>query len=60
MRGLKKNDTPIIKGYEVFHNYIREHEGLDGRTPAEVCGIEINGENKCMTIIQKCESSHDW
>ena len=29
MRGLKKNDTPILTGYQIFHNYIREHEGLD-------------------------------
>jgi hypothetical protein len=22
MRGLKKMDTPILKGYEIFHNYM--------------------------------------
>ena len=52
MRGLKKEDSPILKGYQVFHNYIREHEGLDGRTPAEVCGIKVEGKNKWLTIIQ--------
>lgn len=52
MRGLKKPDTPILKGYQLFHNYIREHEGLKGKTPAEACGIEIEGENKWLTIIQ--------
>ena len=25
---------------------------LDGKTPAEVAGIQINGENKWLTIIQ--------
>ena len=50
--GLKKKDTPIVKGYQIFHNYIREHEGLEGRTPAEACGIEIEGSNKWETIIQ--------
>jgi len=30
MRGLKTKDTPILKGYQIFHNYIREHEGLKG------------------------------
>jgi len=25
MRGLKKMDTSILKGYQLFHNYIREH-----------------------------------
>jgi putative transposase len=36
MRGLKKQDTPIIEGYRIFHNYVRTHEGLDGKTPSEV------------------------
>ena len=41
-----------IKGYQIFHNYIREHEGLEGKTPAEACGIEVKGENKWITLIQ--------
>jgi putative transposase len=52
MRGLKKKDTVILKGYQIFHNYIREHEGLKGKTPAEACGIKIEGQNKWKTIIQ--------
>jgi len=26
--------------------------GLKGKTPAEVCGIEIQGDNKWKTLIQ--------
>lgn len=52
MRGLKKVDTPILKGYQIFHNYIRPHEALDGKTPSEVCGIKVEGTNKWLTIIQ--------
>jgi putative transposase len=52
MRGLKKNDTPILKGYQLFHNFIREHEGLKGKTPAEACGIKVEGKNKWFTLIQ--------
>ncbi len=52
MRGLKKSDTPILKGYQLFHNYIRPHEGLDGDAPADRAGIKVEGENKWMTIIQ--------
>ena len=37
MRGLKKTDTPVLTGYQIFHTYIREHEGLKGKTPAEAC-----------------------
>jgi len=52
MRGLKTKDTLILKGYQIFHNYIREHEGLEGRTPAEACGITVQGKNKWLTLIQ--------
>jgi hypothetical protein len=41
MRGLKKVDTPILAGYQIYHNYIRPHEGLDGKTPAEAAGIKV-------------------
>jgi len=57
MRGLKKIDTPIISGYQIFHNYIREHEALKGKTPAEACGIEVEGENKWLTMIQNASMS---
>jgi hypothetical protein len=56
MRGLKKKDTAILKGHQVSPNYIRPHEALDGKTPADVCGIEIKGENKWMTLIQNASS----
>ena len=52
MRGLKTKDTAILQGYQLFHNYIRPHEGLDGKTPSEACGITIEGENKWKTLIQ--------
>lgn len=52
MRGLKKMETPILRGYQLFHNYFRPNEGLNGKTPAEVCGINILGDNKWLTLIQ--------
>ena len=50
-------DSPLINGYEIFHNYIRTHEGLDGKTPSEACGIEVNGDNKWITLIQNASRS---
>ena len=52
MRGLKRDDTPILTGYQIYHNYVRPHMGLDGKTPAEVAGIKINGDDKWLTLIQ--------
>ena len=52
MRGLKRRRTPILSGYQIYHNYIRPHEGLNGKTPAEACGIKVEGKNKWLTLIQ--------
>ena len=52
MRGLKKTDTQILKGYQIYHNYVRPHEALDGKTPAEACGIVVEGQNKWKTLIE--------
>jgi putative transposase len=57
MRGLKRKDTPILKGYQIFHNYVRPHTALDGKTPAEACGIEFKGDNKWITLIQNASHS---
>jgi hypothetical protein len=57
MRGLKKDDTAILQGYRLFHNYIRSHEALDGKTPSEACGITIEGENKWKTLIQNASKT---
>jgi putative transposase len=52
IRGIKKSDTPILSGYQIYHNYVRPHEALEGKTPAEACGLKVEGENKWITIIQ--------
>jgi putative transposase len=59
MRGLKKVGTPILKGCQIFHNYIRVHQAL-GTTPAEKCGIEIEGGNKWLTLIQNATFKKDY
>jgi transposase-like protein len=52
MRGLKIKQTAILQGMQVYHNFIRPHEGLKGKTPAEACGIELKGDNKWIILIQ--------
>jgi len=52
MRGLKTKETAILTGYQLFHNYIRPHESLNGKTPSELCGIKVLGNNKWLTLIQ--------
>jgi transposase-like protein len=57
MRGIKKKDSVTLTGYQLFHNYIRPHSALDGRTPAQACGITINGDNKWITLIQNASKN---
>ena len=51
-RGLKKEDSAILTGLQLYHNYVRPHLALDGKTPAEAAGIDIEGNNKILTMIQ--------
>ena len=52
IRGIKKDDSPVLKGMQIHHNYIRPHQGLDGDTPADRAGIRVLGDNKWKAIIQ--------
>jgi hypothetical protein len=57
MRGLKKRRTVMLTGYQLFHNYIRPHEALGGKTPSEACGIKVDGQNKWKTLIQNAQQT---
>jgi len=64
MRTLEKPDTPILTGMQIYHNYVRPYifiitmcEVLDGKTPTEVAGIQVVGENKWLTLIQNASKN---
>jgi hypothetical protein len=40
-----------------YHNFIRRHEGLAGRAPAEAVGIKTEGENPWITMIQNASAT---
>lgn len=52
MRSLKDSKTPIIERYRIFRNYVRPHMRLDGKTPADLAGIDGRGQDKWLTLIQ--------
>jgi transposase-like protein len=52
MRSLKREDTPILTGMQIFHNYVRPHMALGGETPSSRAGVKVEGENKWITLIQ--------
>ena len=40
-----------------YHNFIKPHMALDGKTPSEKAGITIEGNNKWLTLM-KTSLSH--
>jgi transposase-like protein len=56
MRSLKKPDSSILAGYQIYHNFVRPHMALENQTPADRAGISIKGKDKWLTIIQNSSS----
>ena len=54
VRGLKREDSAILTGLQLYHNFIRPHLGLADptMTPAEAAGILVEGNDKWRTLIQ--------
>jgi len=52
MRTLEKPDSPILEGYQIYHNYVRPHMALKGKKPSEAAGIQVKGMDKWLTLIQ--------
>lgn len=54
MRSIKKPDSAFIEGQRIYYDYLRPHTALDGRTPAEAAGINLNlTGNKWESLIKK-------
>ncbi len=52
MRGIKVDTTPIVEGHRLYHNFIKPHMSLDGKTPSEEAGITIDGDNKWVSLMK--------
>jgi putative transposase len=59
MRTLEKPDTQILKGMEIFHNYIRPHMALKGKTPAEAAGIRVEGTSGYLSFRTQAIARND-
>ena len=54
LRGPKKEDTPITKGFQIYYNFIRPHQALNGKTPAEKADINLNlDKNRWLSLLQE-------
>lgn len=52
-RGLKDTKTVefLLKGWVVHYDYVREHQSLGGKTPAQASGIDM--ENNWHSLIKR-------
>ena len=57
MRGLKGEETvgTLLEGWVVHYNYVRKHQSLKGKTPAQVSGIDI--EDDWHVLVKKAIKS---
>ena len=58
MRGFKTEESAqqIIEGFRAYYNFIRKHQSLKGKTPAEVANIDLNLDgNKWLMLIRKAK-----
>jgi hypothetical protein len=60
VRGFKNEESAqqIIEGFRAYYNFIRRHQSLKGKTPAEMAKIDLNLEgNKWLELIRKVYSN---
>ncbi len=56
MRALGSVDTAsrMMDGWQVYYNFIRPHQALNGLTPSQVAEIDLNlGRNRWLSLVRK-------
>jgi len=55
MRGFKSMSTAreTANNFRTYYNFVKPHMGLNGMTPAQVCGIGVNNQNAWLELIKK-------
>jgi putative transposase len=56
MRGLHSDKSAAVfnEGFKVYYNFVRPNQALNGKTPAEVVGVDLKlGENKWLELVKK-------
>ena len=60
MRGLDHEDSAqmMLDGMRIYYNFIRPHMALNGKTPAQQAGIDLElGKNKWIELIKRSAKS---
>jgi len=61
LRALKNSDeNQVIDGFRIYYNFIRPHQALNGKTPAEKANLDLNlGQNKWFSLIKQSVQDRD-
>ena len=51
-RGWKTHKSAIAEGQRIYYNFVKPHQALDGKTPAEKSNIKIGGGNKLIGLLK--------
>lgn len=45
----------LMKGFEIYYNWVRNHQSLEGKTPSEIAvpNVEIENRNGWLELIQR-------
>lgn len=52
-RGWKSKKSAIAEGQRIYYNFVKPHEILYGKTPAEKAGIIAKNRNKWLDLLRK-------
>jgi transposase-like protein len=50
-RGWKNPASKIAEGQRIHYNFVRPHAALEGQTPAERAGVDVEGSNKWLKLL---------
>lgn len=54
MRGFKGKEQLFADGFRNYYNFIRSHQALNGLTPSQASGIELNlDRNRWLSLLKK-------
>ncbi len=56
-RGWKSQKTPISEGQRIQYNFVKPHTALEGKTPAQIAGLDIKGWKELLKAALKNEAN---
>ena len=58
-KGMRRLETKgrtekMLENFKTYYNYLRSHNGINGHTPAEMVGIDLQlGRNKMLDLLER-------